>query len=123
MKRRQHSRTSLSSSRVFAALVIVSLLLAVVPYGSTPQADAQNGETTTYIAEKYNCPPGYEPAIADPGTTIATCIELSGGIPYTISSTNPAYPGDTRNTDGNGQSMWIDIPFGTAYTVSESIPE
>jgi len=50
-------------------------------------------------------------------------VELSGGVSYTLSSTNPIYPGDTRNTDGNGQAVWTGIPLGTAYTVSESIPQ
>ena len=120
MHHHSHSVQSAAIRRVFSAFIIASLLMAVLPYLAPPVAEAQ--ETATYIAEKYNCQPGFDPSTTNVEGALAACQELATGVSFTLSTSNPDYPGDTRNTS-SGQAVWSDVPLGTAYSVAESIPE
>jgi hypothetical protein len=122
MRSLHHSRTSFVAGRLFNAAVILTLLMAVLPAAQSPSAAAQEAQTATYIAEKYNCPAGFDPASGDAQNAFDNCTELASGVAFTLSTQDPSYPGDTRNTDG-GQAVWSDIPLGDAYSVAESIPQ
>jgi hypothetical protein len=55
MHHHSDSVQSAALRRVFNAFIIASLLMAVLPAFSVPPAEAQDGGTATYIAEKYTC--------------------------------------------------------------------
>jgi hypothetical protein len=102
-------------------MLSVLLLLAWTPTLAAPAVDAQNGEVATYIAEKYTCQPGFDPATTDEAGALAACQTLVTDVTFTLSTNDSNYPGDSRDTSG-GQAVWSDIPLGTAYSVTEAIP-
>jgi hypothetical protein len=89
----------------------------------TATAEVQNSGVATYIAETRTCPPGFDPSAGDASAALAGCVEVLPGIAVTLGTQNPNYPGDTRTAGGDGLAAWPDIPLGTAYSVTQSIPQ
>ncbi len=87
------------------------------------QPEPQENGVAAYIAEARNCPPGFDPSAGDASSALASCMEPLAGVAFTLGTQNPNYPGDTRTTGGDGVAVWVDIPLGTAYSVSEAVPQ
>ena len=115
------------------------------PQGTDDQLQAQNGETDqpdeqleptptptstpsgpstiTYTAEKRLCPPGYDLENTHPDTVAQECNVPLGGVTFTMTTDNQSYPGGQRTSDElDGEFSWNDIPVGTTYQVSETVP-
>ncbi|MEZ4529525.1 MAG: hypothetical protein R2855_00725 [Thermomicrobiales bacterium] len=92
---------------------------------STAEAepDPQAGGVAAAIAEARSCPPGFDLSTVDASGALANCVQPLAGIAFSLNTQNPAYPGDTRSTGGDGIAAWPDIPLGTGYTISETVPQ
>jgi uncharacterized membrane protein YgcG len=123
MQQRHRSLTLLSGSRFFSAIVIISLIFSVLSIFPPPTLSAQDGGVTTSVAQAFECPPGFDPAAGDASTALANCVVPLSGVTFTLGTQNPDYPGDSRSTGGDGVAAWSDIPLGTAYSVTASIPQ
>lgn len=103
-------------------MVLTALPMSLIQPTAT-SAQAGPDRTYSWIVEKRECPPGFDPASSSPDVANNTCPPVTG-VPFTLSSDNPAYPGDTRFAinGGNGQLAWNDLPANTTYSVTEEIP-
>ena len=106
MHHHSHSVQSAAIRRVFSAFIIASLLMAVLPHLAPPVAEAQ--ETATYIAEKYNCQPGFDPSTTN-GRRTRRMSGTGDRCVFHAQHEQPDYPGDTRNTS-SGQASGPTFP-------------
>ena len=96
------------------------MAVALVPAFAAEPAAAQDFASHTLV--KFDCNPGYDPSTGNAQAAFDNCQTPAGGINFTIAGQNGDYPGSTQTTDGGGQTGWSDIPLGTAFTVTESVP-
>ena len=108
------------SSRPLILWLAITLLMGVLPALPADEVDAQQFSQHTVI--KYECDPGYDPSSGNAQSAFDNCQTPAEGVNFTLSTQDPNYPGSSAATNGSGQASWGDIPFGTAFTVTESVP-
>jgi len=121
MRGERVKRSGRSLRNLLAIATIVAMLLPVAMATPVGQVSAQ--DVTVHTTTKYVCPDGFDPAAsADPNVAFSTCVDPGNGIEFTLASADPNYLGSTQTVSAGSSLAWSDIPAGTAFSVTESIP-